>query len=67
MCYDRTWQPRAESCWPIELVSYTEAPLSELAPGPGPSLWPQSGLGLGLLVPGPAKPPPHPPGASLHL
>lgn len=56
-----------ESCWPTELVSYTEAPLSELALGPGPSLWPQSGLGLGLLVPSAAKPPPHPLGASLHL
>lgn len=36
---------------PIEWPSHTEAPLSQLAPGPGPSLWPQSGLGRGPPVP----------------
>lgn len=49
--YDRTWQTGAEGCWLSELVSYKEPPLSQLAPSPGPSLWPQSGLGLGLACP----------------
>ncbi|CAG6005332.1 unnamed protein product [Menidia menidia] len=40
---------------PSEPVFYTEAPLSELASGLGPSPWPQFGLGQGLLVPSPAK------------
>lgn len=55
VCSDRTWRSVAESCWPSELVSYTEAPLSELALGLGPPLWPQSGLGRGPLVPSSAK------------